>query len=294
MKVKLAKRICTIACAVAMVCTSIVPVAASNVTPDDVKPGVSDEQKPGEVEIKDAVEVNTADVKTAESLTAAVKSAVTNAKKDATVKVEVPKGVKTVQKDVFKEAKKAGVKLAIESSEGTKVTWVFGSITKEDVDFVPTVTVGGEAAKAVADKITEAKLPETTKYTPVKFDFEGTLPGAAEVTLDLTKDNKFKNGDKVYLYYYNPTSKLFELVDTADYKNGGATFKMTHCSDYIVSSAELPKNVVKQATTAATPDAKADQPAKTGDSNLVFVYSLLLLAGVAAVAAVILKKKKVF
>ena len=129
-------------------------------------------------------------------------------------------------------------------------------------------------------KLASVTLPSTLKYTPVHFAFDGTLPAQAEVTLDLSTFTGAADGSTVYLYYYNPTTNLFEKIDSSAFKDGYATFTMTHCSDYIVTNEELTGALV----TTPAPD--------TGDQANLVLYIVVMLLGVVAIAAVVARKKR--
>ena len=93
------------------------------------------------------------------------------------------------------------------------------------------------------------------------------------------------------LYYYNPTTKQVEdcgdvMVDA----NGLATFTVSHCSDYFISS-----NVITAASSTTTtpvvvkPAAPAKNP-KTGRTDSV--ASLFATAIVSITALAVLEKKR--
>ena len=103
------------------------------------------------------------------------------------------------------------------------------------------------------------------------------MPGEAEVKLDLSTGN-FEEGKTVFLYYFNPTTKLFELVDESVYSYGYATFTMTHCSDYIVTSEKLDGTAL-----VAAP--------KTGDVSTIPVV-VTLIAGCVLVGFVVIRRRK--
>ena len=225
----------------------------------------------------------TTDAKTTDEVTAAAVSTIKSAKAGETVTVPVPAGLK-VSRSVFEEAKKAGVQLVIKTADG-KTSWKFknlNTMTDSFTEFDPTATVGVEI-KAISDLLNKAKLPAGIKYITVDFAYSGVLPGEAEVTLDLSAAG-FAQNAKVYLYYYNPQTKLFELASTGTYKDGSATFTMTHCSQYVVTDKVLPSSIVdSKASTTKAP--------KTGDNNATALYLVLCGMGVAA-AGVAAKRKK--
>lgn len=236
---------------------------------------ISDAELPAAITTGNVVKVPTAGVKTTEALTTAITNTISSANAGDVVDVVVPAGTK-VAKSVWETAKAKGVALTLESEAGTYVSWAFGAINNI-VDFDPTVNVGAKI-EAVEKKMGTVTLPATTKVTEIAFAYDGDLPGQAEVTLDLSGCG-FTEGQDVILYYFNPTKNIFEKIDGGKYTEGFATFTMTHCSDYVVSNEELPKEL----TTAAP---------KTGDSANIALYVTILALGAAAIAVVVYKKRK--
>lgn len=223
------------------------------------------------------VVVDTFGITKTADLTKAIKDTIASTEAGNVVKVTVPRGT-VVTTDVMQAAKDKGVALTLESSAGTYVSWAFGVI-QNVVEFDPTVNVG-QSSDAMDKKLASVTLPSTLKYTPVHFAFDGTLPAQAEVTLDLSTFTGAADGSTVYLYYYNPTTNLFEKIDSSAFKDGYATFTMTHCSDYIVTNEELTGALV----TTPAPD--------TGDQANLVLYIVVMLLGVVAIAAVVARKKR--
>lgn len=83
--------------------------------------------------------------------------------------------------------------------------------------------------KRINEKVKNDKLIIT-------FDYHGMLPLEAKVKIDVT--DKFNDGEKLYLYYYNPDSDEVEYMDNAVFvKNGSVEFQIKHCSDYFLTAA---------------------------------------------------------
>ncbi|MBQ2902513.1 MAG: hypothetical protein IJE49_11815 [Agathobacter sp.] len=208
----------------------------------------------------------------------ALPESLTTPKEDtpADIPADIPTDIVTdevVEEDVLEEVKEQEGSLNIKVEESDKssfVNWAFDKI-EYVMDFLPTVHVDvqiDEVNKCVED----VKVTADFKYTTVSFDFDGGLPGKAEVTLDIQNSNLGKEdvteGQIVYLYYFNPDRKDFEYIDESAIKEGFATFTMTHCSDYIVTTELLPENV-------NVPD--------TGDDSTFMMYGLVLLLGIGCV-----------
>lgn len=155
--------------------------------------------------------------------------------------------------------------------------WYFPSVTAA-IDFDPSFEVGKKLEK-VSKKLATVTLPATLKYITLDFAFSGDLPGTANVTVDLSSAG-FTEGQTVYLYYYNPEKNIFELTSEATYKNGSATFTMTHCSEYIVTNEKLPT-----ALTSIT--------VKTGDATNAIPFVIALICGCAAIGVVVVRRRTV-
>lgn len=86
-----------------------------------------------------------------------------------------------------------------------------------------------EDVAKIEDKVSQKKLI-------VSFDYHGTLPLKTTVTLNV--QGKFKNGDELYLYYYNPDDATIEYISkNVEVKNGQVSFEIEHCSDYFLTGA---------------------------------------------------------
>ncbi len=77
----------------------------------------------------------------------------------------------------------------------------------------------------------------------IDLKHEGILPKNTRITFYV--DDKYKQGEKVYLYYYNPETDQVELVSNniEISKDGMATISIDHASSYFLSNKELTKNV---------------------------------------------------
>lgn len=222
--------------------------------------------------------VDTENAVTTENVESAILSAIPSSTEN--IQVAIPANT-NVSKAAMEAIKNSGLKLTLTSDTKSKVTWKFASI-KEAKDFNPEVTVGAEIA-AVENAWKKLSVPSTTKMTEVAFTFDGVLPGTAEVTLDLSKAG-FTNDSTVYLYYCNESTGTFELTDEAVYKDGTATFEMTHCSNYVVTNEKLPS-----ASTSV-------KPVQTGDNPMAmilwFAVGLIGMIGVVTISVTEYRRKK--
>ncbi|GEM_PF-4047743 len=77
-------------------------------------------------------------------------------------------------------------------------------------------------------------LVGNVKKKYVSFNYHGGLPAMATVKVPV--NDKFKDGDDLRLYYYDEDNNKTELVASKiEVINGYATFKINHCSDYVLT-----------------------------------------------------------
>lgn len=90
----------------------------------------------------------------------------------------------------------------------------------------------------------DAKTDDTEKINEeveqdkliITFDYHGDLP--LDTTVKINVRDRFKDGEKLYLYYYNPELDQIEYIDHGVLvKNGYVEFQITHCSDYFLTAA---------------------------------------------------------
>lgn len=82
----------------------------------------------------------------------------------------------------------------------------------------------------------------------ISFDHHGALPTKATVRINVS--DKFKDNEKLYLYYYNPEKDQIEFIKKDLKVNDGyVEFSIDHCSDYFLTAAVVnnavnnPKNI---------------------------------------------------
>ena len=70
----------------------------------------------------------------------------------------------------------------------------------------------------------------------ISFDYHGALP--LETSVRINVKDRFKEGEKLYLYYYNPESDNIEYIThNVEVKDGYVEFQIAHCSDYFFTAA---------------------------------------------------------
>lgn len=110
--------------------------------------------------------------------------------------------------------------------------------------------------KEEIDKLVEHDVKR--KY--ISFNYHGELPTSA--TIKVPVSDKFKEGEKLILYYYNPDKDVIELIQSnIRVINGNASFEIEHCSDYFLAKA-----IVKNAD-------------GTNNSGIIIVGMIVVIVG---------------
>ena len=214
--------------------------------------------------------------KTTEELTNAMCTVIASNPEGTTITAEVAEGC-ALNETVMQQLKEKNDKLVVISNTSAgKVTWTFDAV-ENVVAFNPMAAVG-----AKLDEMTAKLKNSAAAYVPIGFRQEGILPGKAVVCLDLSAySNVLKEGKSLYLYYYDPSSGLFEKVSTGALTSGKVTFVMSHCSDYAVTNAELEKSLLSETTSP-----------KTGDADFVVNICSVLAFFTAAAIAILLSENE--
>ena len=82
----------------------------------------------------------------------------------------------------------------------------------------------------------------------IAFEHHGTLPTSAKIKINVS--DKYKDGEKLYLYYLNEEKNIIEYIDNnLPVKNGYVEFEIEHCSNYFLTASIVqdavgnPKNI---------------------------------------------------
>lgn len=86
-----------------------------------------------------------------------------------------------------------------------------------------------EVTKDINNRVDQNKLIVT-------FDHHGKLPSNATVRVNVA--DRFKNGEDLYLYYYNEeTSQIEYMEHHLEVHDGYVEFNIDHCSNYFLTAA---------------------------------------------------------
>ncbi len=79
-------------------------------------------------------------------------------------------------------------------------------------------------------------IADNDDKTYLSFTHHGNLP--SEATMNVYVGDKYSEGEKLYLYYYNEEKDIVEYVEhDLKVKDGYVTFRINHCSDYFLTAA---------------------------------------------------------
>ena len=165
---------------------------------------------------------------------------------------------------------------------------------KKTTDAISTVNMTKISDKAKA-KITEVQksLPVDAKIMPINFTAHAEFAFPVEVSISVDKTT-YPSGT-YYLYYYNEeTGKVEDCGTVIVDANGVATFTISHCSDYFISSKTVDlkiTNAEKSTETLTITKTVTTKNPKTSESNTVVIISLISILSVTALTVVSKKRK---
>ncbi len=147
------------------------------------------------------------------------------------------------------------------------------------------------------DKITK----DDSVNCVLEFSHEGKLPGETTITANL--GDKYKDGEKVYYYHYDPITNKLAYVGETEVEGGCAPVKLKHCSDYVITN-KLVDNVTmnnteekvdETITTSVTDTTNSNNDAGPSTGDRVPIVELIIIMFVAMIgcATLIIKKKTI-
>lgn len=210
--------------------------------------------------------VKSADIVTKDEAVDILKEKMAANSKLPTVEVITQGSVPEVGTDLFEEAKKNNKNIsfgATDENNNLMYSWTF------DYQSLDTSKMNGKtmdlSISFASDKkkeIEELTGQKNGLYISIN-GYHGELPGPA--TVKTYVGNQYKNGDKVYLYYYNEETKKVELIGgkALTVSGGYVEYTLTHCSTYFLSETTPDQYGIKEETKVpvqpGTPSAPADK-----------------------------------
>ena len=138
------------------------------------------------------------------------------------------------------------IKFSVKDEDGReRYSWSFSgsemaAMDKEISGLDISISIQKAADNKDLSELLELETPSEEKNQNslvISFGHEGDLPAQASVRM-YVGDMGYKEGDKLYLYYYNPeTGKLDTLPYSSEYvvdSEGYITVNIIHCSEYVL------------------------------------------------------------
>lgn len=142
-------------------------------------------------------------------------------------------------KDEFIKTETKNKVMFIKDNKGKfNYSWSFDKDNYKDEDFSFDMKITNKTLyKNEIDNI----INKSMKKEFVSFNYHGSLPSKATIKI---KTSKFKDGDRLNLYYYNDeTNEIEKIEDNIMVMDGYVSFDINHCSDYFLSLS-----IVKEAS----------------------------------------------
>lgn len=120
-----------------------------------------------------------------------------------------------------------------DTSDNVLYSWTFqGTDVTAPADFDMGITFSGGQENEIQ------KLIHSTSVFYLNFAHHGSLPGKATVSIRVS--NMFRDGQKLYFYYYDPDKQTVSLQRKGvEVVNGYAALPITHCSSYFLSATPV-------------------------------------------------------
>lgn len=218
----------------------------------------------------------------------------------AEVSIVSAKKAPTLSSNIFSQMKKNQNDITIgvtDENNRLQYQWSFSSdtITQSGIDMDLTISFDTDRE----NEVKEITGRDDLMY--LSFSHHGALPGPAKIKTYV--GNKYKDGDVVYLYYFNEDKNRVESVGGVNQglvvKDGYVEYTITHCSLYFLSQETA------QAIKAVDPDTVNDSPfnevseiadngnsADTADTTRMFLYIMETLMAAAVVAGLVVTDMK--
>lgn len=177
--------------------------------------------------------------------------------------------VDALDENEYKTVTNNSIIYVVEEDGSFSHSWQFNKEQyKDDIDFSLNLLNNSSCRDKINDYINS-----DIERQYLFFEYHGNLPTTA--LMKVRVDNKFSDGDKLYLYYYNDATGKLEYVDrNLTVKNGAVEFEIEHCSDYILTGS-----IVKKAM---------DNPQSMG----IVIISLIILGVILVATTLFMNSKK--
>lgn len=176
--------------------------------------------------------------------------------------------VNALEDNIYKTTTNRSIIYVVESNGSFSHSWQFDKEKfKDNIDFSLNLLNNSP----LIDEI-EKNIDSNIERKYLFFEHHGALP--ADALMKVKVSDKFEDGDKLYLYYFNDQTNKMEYIDNhLTVKNGFVEFKIKHCSDYVLTAS-----IVRTAM---------DNP-----QGMAIVIISLIILGVILVAATLFMNSK--
>lgn len=176
--------------------------------------------------------------------------------------------VKALENNAYKTVTNRNIIYVVENDGTFSHSWKFNKqLYKDNIDFSLNLLKTSPNLNNI-----EKNIDNDVNRQYLFFEHHGSLPTEASIKVGV--DDDFKEGESLYLYYFNDITNKLEYVDNnIVVKNGMVEFEIEHCSDYILTAS-----IVKSAI---------DNP-----QGMTMIIVTLIVVGVILVAATLFLNKK--
>lgn len=200
----------------------------------------------------------------------------------------------TLTKDLINQIKDSGKKVSFNILDNDKVkySWSFdGSKILETYEDDINLNI---EFKSDYEAQIEGVMANVNKFY-LQFSHHGDLPSLATMTVDVS--DKFKDGDYVYLYYYNEETNTIEQASQGvKVENGYVEFVITHCSTYFLADKEVEitndNNENKNESQQTPSKEDSNNIVNTGDDAPVMKYTIGCAMTLFVIAGCVIVKKR--
>lgn len=161
-------------------------------------------------------------------------------KEDKTITLDGQDSVGKVQFDAIKEdGNKVTYQYMNEDETKVAYAWTFDGSKMDTTDF--NIDLSIKIGESTNKKEIESLVSNKDNSLVIEFAYHGNLPKGTSVKLYV--NDKYKDGDKVTLSYYNEDTKKLEVIaKDLEVKDGYVTFALEHCSQYVLEKQETNSN----------------------------------------------------
>lgn len=139
----------------------------------------------------------------------------------------------------------------IDNQKGLTYSWTFekneeyNSSLKGNMEI--DINLNLNVLDSLSNNYLDSKVTNKDKLI-ISFEHHGKLPTKAKIKLDVK--GKYKDGERLYLYYYNEEKEQIEFIkNNLIVQHGKVEFEIDHCSNYLLTASIVqeavnnPKNI---------------------------------------------------